>query len=86
MQDELFSLPPGARHEVKARKVAAGIRYLACRTRHRTLCDDCVEEIHVVGFAVAPPPRSVRWRRIAPDGTVTRLCGKHRAIRQDNEG
>lgn len=88
-QPELFDLPPGVAARVpKVRKapVSERARYTVARPRHRTLCDDCTQLIHMLGFGVAPPPRAVRWRRRADDGTTVLLCDIHRTERQEAAG
>lgn len=60
-------------------------RYARCRPRGRTHCGDCTLAIHQQGIAVAPFPRSVRWRRTCLDGEITYLCEQHKDERQENE-
>lgn len=78
----LFELPgpPPA----PPRRTDGRVRYTPSHHRTRVLCDDCVRAVHELGFAVAPPPRVVRWRRIE-DGTVNRLCQAHKELRMGAE-
>jgi hypothetical protein len=85
-QGELFPVPSGRVRVPKARK-ATGTRakYARIRPRKRTLCDDCVRDIHVRGVAVAPLPQPVRWRRVTTDGEITLLCEAHRRAHMETE-
>jgi hypothetical protein len=49
----------------------------AVRTRSTKLCQQCTEEIHRFGQAVAPYPRLARWR-VSDGETVERLCEAHK--------
>lgn len=53
-------------------------RYTRIRKpRERQLCDDCCEDIHRLGQAVAPYPKHAVWRRSAKDGSAV-LCHAHK--------
>lgn len=82
-QGELFPSPcPAA--QPKPRKAGNGkAKYTRFQPRRRTLCDECVRDIHERGVAVAPFPQSVRWRRVATDGAVLLLCEAHRRARME---
>lgn len=78
----LFHLPePAAQRKPRETPLA---RYTRYTPRTRSLCEDCITEIHRLGVAVAPLPRPVRWRRSAPSG-VTHLCEHHKDIRTEQE-
>lgn len=55
----------------------AGVHLTRYSPRERTLCSDCIADIHHRGAAVAPPPRGVRWRFCV--GALTlHLCEIHK--------
>lgn len=58
-------------------------RYAKARLKRRTLCDDCVRDIHERGPAVAPLPRAVSWRRVDPAGRIDLLCDAHYRVRRN---
>lgn len=72
--------PPPTR---KPRQTDAA-RYARYKPKVRSLCDDCIAEIHRLGVAVAPLPSPVRWRRTSPEG-VTHLCERHKDQRTEQE-
>ncbi len=82
-QGELFPSPyapvPRAR-----RKPSPAVKYTRYQPKRRTLCDDCVRDIHERGVAVAPLPQTVRWRRTGPDNAVALLCDRHRRERGEH--
>jgi len=73
--------PPPKR---RARPVTASVRYSKIKPKHRTLCDDCCQEIHKLGQGIAPLPRHATWRRKDAAGSVV-LCQAHKDERQDSE-
>lgn len=75
---------PGVHYRPQLTAAAVKPKYAKYLPKVRTLCDDCIQDIHVQGFAVAPPPRPVRWRRTDANGSI-RLCEKHKESRQENE-
>lgn len=82
-------LPPAAAVVPKARRskplAAEAVRYQRYRPRRRTLCDDCIRDIHERGVQVAPLPQAAAWRRITGGGTVDVLCDPHRRARIEVE-
>lgn len=56
----------------------AGVRVTRMKNTKRELCDQCVVMIHVHGVAAAPYPVPARWRLNEPDGTVRKLCERHK--------
>lgn len=52
----------------------------ATRIRPRRLCEDCCRDIHERGQAVAPYPRTARWR-VTDNGVVSKLCDEHKSAR-----
>lgn len=81
----LFSLPNGAvapKMRPKPQKLS-GVKYSKCRPARRTLCHDCIRDIHTRGVAIAPLPRAVMWRRVdVESGEVDLLCDNHCRIRK----
>lgn len=78
----LFHMPPPVKQpRTQTTKVA---RYARYKPKVRTLCDDCISDIHYLGMALAPLPAVVRWRRTDSDG-VTHLCHRHKEERQAQE-
>lgn len=51
----------------------------------RVLCDDCTDDIHARGVAVAPYPRAARWVRTAPDEAARNICDMHKIERAETE-
>lgn len=50
----------------------------------RVLCDDCTDDIHARGVAVAPYPRAARWVRVAPDEPPRHICDLHKGERNES--
>jgi hypothetical protein len=64
---------------------ATAVRYTKIRPAgRRILCDDCCDDIHRRGQAVAPLPGHATWRRTGPDGGQV-LCGRHKDARHGDE-
>lgn len=85
-QPPLFDLP--SRPPVRVPKPSANpgkAAYTRSHPRVRTMCDDCIEDIHRRGVAVAPFPQVVRWRRRAGDD-VKQLCEKHKQLWTERDG
>jgi hypothetical protein len=64
---------------------AGSVKYAKYKPKRRTLCTDCIRDIHERGQAVAPLPQVVMWKRVTGNGDVDLLCDKHRHIRQGQE-
>lgn len=80
MQPGLFDVPADQPPpKSRARLTGDKPRYTRYKTRTRTLCHDCVRLIHELGTAVAPPPRTARWRR-TPSNDL--LCDPHKQDRE----
>jgi hypothetical protein len=58
-------------------------RYQRFKPKRRTLCMDCIRDIHERGIAVAPLPQVASWRRVTGNGDVDLLCDKHRRVRSE---
>lgn len=81
-QIPLFPRPAGAA-PAKARKAPAkpeAVKYQRVQPKRRTLCADCIRDIHNRGVAVAPFPGAVRWRRIEA-GRIDLLCERCKTTR-----
>lgn len=78
------TLFPVAQEPARMAARPAVARYTRVTPKTRTLCHDCIRDIHERGVAVAPPPRVVRWRRATADGSQF-LCEQHKNARQENE-
>lgn len=58
----------------------AGVHVARYSPTTRTLCSDCVQEIHRLGVGLAALPRPVRWRY--SKGSLTlHLCEQHKNTR-----
>lgn len=79
----LFDQPEPQRRRPTMAPGPTAPRYAKCNPKQRTLCDDCIRDIHALGQGVAPLPRVVRWRRTDPDGTTTLLCETHKEARKE---
>jgi hypothetical protein len=55
------------------------------RSRTRTLCDQCIKDIHERGIAVAPLPQPVMWKH-ATGNIVELLCDRHCRERKGETG
>ena len=64
---------------------------VATYTKHspkrRTLCDDCIRDIHERGWLVAPPALTVRWKvtvvgGLFGTGHTDLLCDPHKRARK----
>ena len=53
------------------------IRYTRFKPRVRTLCHDCVRDIHERGIHIAPPPLTVSWKRLSSHGEDL-ICEQHK--------
>lgn len=60
-------------------------RYSRYTPRTRTLCDDCIRDIHARGVQVAPLPAGVRWRRSVTGEAPMHLCERHKTERHERE-
>lgn len=74
----LFEWPEaGSRPRPALRAQAPAARFTRFRPRTRTLCAECIREIHRLGPGVAPLPRPVRWH--LHRGALTEaICEKHK--------
>lgn len=79
-QPPLFDHPAPPKPKPRMAAKPAAPKYARYRLTRRTLCDDCVKLIHLLGVAIAPYPRTVRWRR-THDGGVALLCDAHKEER-----
>jgi len=61
------------------------VHYTKYKPRRRTLCNDCVRDIHERGIALAPYPGVVSWRRVSADGVIDLLCDRHKRGRTGDE-
>lgn len=69
-------LPPPPRGP-KPRNNRGQVRYVKFKPRVRTLCHDCVRDIHERGIHIAPPPLTVSWKRHFLDD-VDLICEQHK--------
>lgn len=58
----------------------AGVHISRYTPINRTLCSDCITEIHRLGVALAALPRPVRWR-YAKGALTLHLCEQHKNTR-----
>ncbi len=82
-QGELFDMPsrrPPPRMAARPSKPM----YTKFKPVIRTLCHDCVRDIHERGVDVAPFPSTVRWRR-THNGHIDLLCERHKIERVDRD-
>lgn len=60
----------------------AAAKYVKHSPRRRTLCDECIRDIHERGWNVAPPALTVRWKATDDTGHVDLLCDLHKRARK----
>lgn len=54
-------------------------RLVRFKPRRRTLCDDCIRDIHERGITIAPPPLTVQWKRVTKNATDL-ICEQHKRL------
>ena len=86
-QPPLFDSPAPEPRWVSPRKPSTKVRYSRFRSQGRTLCDDCIADIHARGQEGAPYPGRALWRRVASgEPRVLLLCGRHKDERSGHDG
>ena len=80
----LFDLPEERKPVPKMATRPRKPIYAKVAPKRRTLCHDCIADIHAQGWLVAPPAVAAKWRRSVP-GSSMLLCTRHKEWRAANE-